>query len=106
MQTVKITLADNGVIKTVFDDNINAAGESFESTTIYNFENNETKIKFIRELSIDIGLIFGNSKSKNQIHVVEEWGNDYIPDDAERLEKIERLEMQLETLQASLKLNE
>ena len=35
MQTVKITLADNGVIKTVVDDNINSAGESFENFTAF-----------------------------------------------------------------------
>lgn len=106
MQTVKITLADNGVIKTIIDDNINSAGESFEATTIYDFGDTETKIKFINELCVDIGLIFGNSRSKNQIKVVEEWGIDYTPTTAERLEKIERLEKQLKELNASLELNE
>ena len=106
MQTVKITLADNGVIKTILDDNINSAGENFEATTIYDFENVDTKIKFINELCVDIGLIFGNSRSNSQIKVTRDWGVDYSPTVAERLEKIERLEKQLKELNASLELNE
>lgn len=103
MQTVKIVLADNGVIKTVIDDNINSAGELFESTIIYDFANKESKIKFIKDLSVDIGLSFGNSKAKNQIKIIEDWGVDYKPTDAEMLEKIERLEEQLAELNASFK---
>lgn len=106
MQTVKITLADNGVIKSILDDNINAAGESFESTTIYDFKDTETKINFINDLCVDIGLSFGNSRTKNQIKVITDWGEDYMPDVAEMLEKIERLTNQIDELNASLKLNE
>ena len=98
MQTIKITLADNGVIKTVLDDNINSAGESFESTTIYDFDNKESKIKFIKELCIDIGLSFGNSKNKQQIKIIEDWGVDYIPTESEKLEKIDKLKKQLKEL--------
>lgn len=95
MQTVKITLADNGVIKTVVDDNINSAGESFESTTVYDFDDAAAKLRFIHELCVDIGLSFGNSKSKHQIKVIEDWGVDYIPTTEEKLEKIKKLEKEL-----------
>lgn len=98
MQTIKLTLADNGVIKTILDDNINSAGESFESTIIYDFDNKESKIKFIKELCIDIGLSFGNSKNKQQIKIIEDWGADYIPSDSEKLEKINKLKHQLSLL--------
>ena len=47
MQQVKIQLADNGVIKTVIDDNINGGGESYESTTVYEFDTNSNKIAFL-----------------------------------------------------------
>jgi hypothetical protein len=103
MQTVKITLADNGVIKTILDDNINSAGEVFESTTVYDFEIQSNKIKFINELCVDIGLTFGNSKNKRQIQIIEDWGVDYIPTTKEKNEKIERLEKQLNELKASAK---
>jgi len=102
MQTVKITLADNGVIKTVVDDNINAAGESFESTNVYEFDTNEDKIKFIEELCMDIGLSFGNSKSKNQIQVSLGWGTHYKPNPKEALEKISNLQVQLDMLKSVL----
>jgi hypothetical protein len=98
MQTVKITLADNGVIKTVYDDNINAGGESYESTTVYDFGEQSVKIKFIKELCTDIGLSFGNSKSKHQIQVIEAWGPDYKPSNAEKLEKIKSLQLDLKSI--------
>lgn len=98
MQTVKITLADNGVIKTVLDDNINAGGESYESTVVYDFGDQISKIKFIEDLCIDIGLSFGNSKSKNQIKIIETWGVDYIPTNKDKTEKIEALKSDLKRL--------
>lgn len=103
MQTVKITLADNGVIKTILDDNINSAGENFESTTLYDFEIQSNKIKFINELCMDIGLSYGNSKNKHQIQIIEDWGIDYNPTNEEKLEKIEKLKIQLKELVPSAK---
>jgi hypothetical protein len=100
MQTVKLAIADNGVIKTIFDDNINSAGESFESTIVYDFEDPTTKIKFIYELCLDIGLSFGNSKNKNQIKVIEEWGIDYKPTESEKLEKIKKLKKDLKSFES------
>ena len=98
MQIVKITLADNGIIKTVLDDNINSAGESFESTTVYDFEDQSAKIRFINEICVDIGLSFGNSKNKHQIQVIEDWGIDYIPSPDEKLEKIKKLKKELDRI--------
>jgi hypothetical protein len=102
MQTVKITLADNGVIKTVCDDNINAAGEKFESTIVYEFDSVSNKIKFIEDLCIDIGLSFGNSKSRDQIKISTEWGPHYKPNPKEALEKISKLQVKLEELKSVL----
>lgn len=102
MQTIKITLADNGVIKTVIDDNINAAGESFEATNVHEFDTVEDKIKFIEELCMDIGLSFGNSKSKEQIKVITDWGHHYKPTPKEALEKIRNLQVQLENLKTAI----
>ena len=47
MQEIKLQLADNGVIRSVVDDNINGAGETYESTTVYEFDSISNKIKFI-----------------------------------------------------------
>lgn len=99
MQEIKIKLADNGVIKTIIDDNINGGGEEYESTNVYEFNSTPNKIKFIEELSIDLGLEFGNSKSKDQIQVKVGWGNDYLPTQKEIDFKIKNLKVQIEHLE-------
>ena len=102
MQTVSISLADNGVIKTIVDDNNNSAGEKFESTTVYEFETVSDKIKFIEDFCLDIGLSFGNSKSRDQIKISTEWGPHYKPNPKEALEKISSLQVKLEDLKRVL----
>lgn len=98
MQNIKIQLADNGVIKSVHDDNINGAGESFESTVVYEFKSVGNKIKFIEEICIDIGLELGNSMSKHQINIQPLWGSDYNPSDVEIEAKIQMLTREIEAL--------
>jgi len=99
MQEIKIQLADNGVIKTVIDDNINGAGESFESTNVYEFNTVTNKIKFIDDLCVDIGLELGNSKSKSKINISSGWGEDYLPTPAEIDTKIQKLQSEISRLQ-------
>ena len=98
MQKITLNIADNGVIKTIFDDNINGAGDTFESTIVYDFEQLENKLNFIKELSIDIGLEFGNSRSANQIKVSTGWGDNYQPTPAEAKEKIKELKARIKEL--------
>lgn len=98
MQYINLELADNGIIKYIKDDNINAAGEKFESTTVYEFNNNENKIKFIEVLCVEIGLEFGNSKSKQQIQISSAWGKHYKPSSKEIQEKIKMLQVEIEHL--------
>lgn len=99
MQEINITLADNGVIKTVKDDNINGGGSEYESTSVYEFNSIQNKIKFIEELSIDLGLEFGNSNSKNQIQVISDWGDNYKPTEKEIAFKIKNLKAQIGNLE-------
>ena len=50
MQVITVQLADNGVIKSVEEDNANAAGEGYSSVVVYVFESDnasENKIKFL-----------------------------------------------------------
>lgn len=99
MQYINLQLADNGVIKNIKDDNINAAGESFESTTVYEFNTNENKIRFIDELCVDIGLEFGNSKSRQQIQISSDWGAHYKPTLEEIDKKIKALHLEINRLE-------
>tara|TARA_R110000851_G_scaffold271359_1_gene423975 strand:- start:13 stop:327 length:315 start_codon:yes stop_codon:yes gene_type:complete len=98
MQHVKLQLADNGVIKNVLDSNINGGGESYESTTVYEFDTISNKIKFIEELCIDLGLEFGNSKSNAQIQIRSGWGDSYNPTKKEIDFKIKKMDAQLSIL--------
>ena len=98
MQKITLQIADNGVIKTINDDNINGAGEPFESTVVYEFSSNEKKIEFIYDLCIDIGLELGNSRSSSQIQIIEDWGEDYQPSKEQIKQRIEVMQSEIDRL--------
>lgn len=105
MQNIRLELADNGIIKIVEDDNINAAGEVYTSVTVYDFESSnstESKINFINDLILDSGLELGNSKDKNQIKISVEWGDEYQPTKTEIEEKIKSLKEDLKYFEEML----
>jgi hypothetical protein len=105
MQIVTLEIADNGIIKTIIDDNINGAGELFESKTVYDFERHdslESKIELLYQLSEDIGLDLGNSKQVNQIQITSGWGDEYTPTKEEMNEYISDLEKELKDLKNML----
>tara|TARA_R110002096_G_scaffold332922_2_gene526928 strand:+ start:1891 stop:2199 length:309 start_codon:yes stop_codon:yes gene_type:complete len=98
MQVITLKVADNGVIKEIKDDNINAGGESYESIRLYEFIDSNRKLNFINEVCVDIGLDFGNSRQSNQIQVVHGWGEHYTPSKNEINEKIIELQNKIEEL--------
>jgi len=105
MQNIRLELADNGIIKIVEDDNINAAGEVYTSVTVYDFESSnatESKINFINDLILDSGLELGNSKDKNQIKISVDWGDEYQPSKTEIEEKIKTLKSDLKHFEEML----
>lgn len=98
MQYINIEIADNGIIKTIVDDNINGAGEKFETKVVYDLEKGDivqTKMDLLYELSEDIGMHLGNSKQPNQIKIVSEWGEHYSPEAEEIEARIKELEEDL-----------
>lgn len=105
MQLITLEIADNGIIKTVTDDNINGAGEKFETKTVYDLEKGnivDTKMELLYELSEDMGMHLGNSKQPNQIKIVSEWGEHYQPEVEEIEARIEELKEDLTYLQGLL----
>ena len=105
MQLITLEIADNGIIKTVTDDNINGAGEKFETKAVYDLEKGnivDTKMELLYELSEDMGMHLGNSKQPNQIKIVSEWGEHYQPEVEEIEARIEELKEELEYLQGML----
>ena len=104
MQEITLKIADNGVIKNVTDDNINAAGEKYESVIVYDFDKGiDDKISFIKDICIDVGLDFCNSKQSNQIKVVTEWGTNYSPSSIETKHKIQTLKDKIKELEKMIK---
>jgi len=100
---VKMTLevADNGVIKTIVDDNSNGAGEPLEKKRVYVFENDEhhiEKIKFFYELADELNIDTGNTFEDNNLVMTLDWGNSYIPTPDEVELKINLLELEIEQL--------
>lgn len=102
MQVITIEIADNGIIKTIIDDNINGAGEKFESRTVYDLERHDTidnKIELLWTLAEDMGVDLGNSKQASQIKIVSEWGSKYMPTKKEATEAIKKLKEEISELE-------
>lgn len=103
MITVLLEPADNGLIKIMQDDNINAAGETFESRRVYDFTGDlsqKNKVKFIKDLCLDLGVDLGTGMRKDQVHVQIDWGASYQPTKAELDKKIQALEQEVDRLRA------
>jgi len=99
MQIITLEIADNGIIKTIVDDNTNGAGETFESKVVYDLERHDTidtKIEMLFTLAEDMGVDLGNSKQADQIKIISEWGEHYKPSDDEIKEAINELKAKLD----------
>ena len=106
MQLITLEIADNGIIKTIVDDNINGAGEKFESKVVYDLERHDSidaKIEMLYTLAEDMGVDMGNSKQAEQIKIVWEWGDHYEPTDVNLIkEGIKELKAKQEWLESLL----
>lgn len=72
MVTVILDIAENGVLKTLEDDNINGNGELFAQKLLYAFDDDKdfsNRIKFIKDLCLDIGLETGNSEDPKRLNI-------------------------------------
>lgn len=72
MITVVLDIADNGVVKIIEDDNYNGNGEVNVTKTLYVFDEDpdyENKIKFLKDLCLDIGLNLGNINDQKRLNI-------------------------------------
>jgi hypothetical protein len=102
MITVVLESADNGIIKTVKDNNINGAGASFESKNVYDFNvdvSHNRKIEFFYELARDLGVDVGNIYKPNNLIMSVDWGSNYRPTSEELKYKIESFKLRLKQLE-------
>tara|TARA_B100000497_G_C7659104_1_gene396847 strand:- start:1010 stop:1342 length:333 start_codon:yes stop_codon:yes gene_type:complete len=106
MVTIVLDIADNGVVKVLEDDNINGAGESFISKVIYDFDedtNFKNRIKFLKELCLDIGLQLGNDIDKTKLNISVGSGLKYKHTKQELLTKIKACESLVSKYKKELK---
>ena len=106
MLRIILEQADNGVIKTVLDDNINGAGEEYESKIVYDFDNNSnfsvTK-KFLYELTEDLDVDTGNKFDKDTLTMEVNWGSSFQPSLDDIKNKIKSHEIEIAYLKEMLK---
>lgn len=106
MITISIEPADNGVIKFLFDDNVNGGGEEYTSRVVYEFEGKHARYnqaKFLTDLIIDLGINVGNEMDSNKLSIKSGWGSKYEPNESEIKTRIDQLEKELETLRSKIK---
>ena len=72
MVTVVLDIGDNGVVKIIEDDNYNGNGEVNVTKTLYAFDGDpdyENRIKFLKDLCLDIGLSIGNKDAQKRLNI-------------------------------------
>lgn len=97
MMYVTLEPVDNGVMKIIEDDNINAAGEKYEAKIAYDLENgglNRTA-QFFNDLVLDLGIDVGSDEDQNKLEIKIDWGVNYKPKQEELKIKIAQLEKAL-----------
>ncbi len=108
MISINLERADNGIIKSILDDNINGAGGVLEKMTVYELEDDDKNdflntIKFFQDLTQDLGLDVGNKFNKNNLILSVDWGTDYSPTKEEVKQRINNLKKEVLTLETLLK---
>ena len=106
MLSIGIEPADNGVIKTLVDDNVNGGGEEFESRQVYEFDGpmkRSNQVKFLKDLIFDLGMDVGTELDPDLIMITMNWGSQYKGSDSEIKNKIQALEKEIKRLESLLK---
>lgn len=101
MITIKLELASNGVIKTVSDNNYNGAGSSHEKRTVYETDNDtnyNNTVRFLYDLTSDLGIDLGNKFSKDVLNFELGWGDKYEPSYEEVKEMVKETSKNLKEL--------
>ncbi len=104
MMKVIITPANNGLIKTIEDDNSNGAGEVIKFTTVHELEDDDVEkvCDFLYTLTEDLGISTGNQYGNSVIEIKTTWGKKYEPKQEEINQKIKQLEEEIQLLREIL----
>lgn len=105
MLSIGIEPADNGVIKTLVDDNVNGGGEEFESRHVYEFEGpmkRSNQVKFLKDLIFDLGMDVGTELDPDLVRITMGWGTQYKGSEGEIKNKIQVLQKEVKRLESML----
>ena len=106
MLSIGIEPADNGVIKTLVDDNINGGGEDFEARQVYEFEGpmkRSNQVEFLKDLIFDLGMDIGTELDSDHVQIYVGWRRQYNGNLSEIKNKIQVLEKEIKRLGSMLK---
>jgi hypothetical protein len=106
MLTVTVEPADNGVVKITYDDSVNGAGEEHISRVVYDFDKDsdqENLLRFLNDLTLDLGIDVGSSLDPYIVEVHRSIGNPKIVPVDKLKEKIKELKQELKRLEAAVK---
>lgn len=107
MVTLTIEPADNGVVKIIYDDSVNGAGEEFVSRKVYDFERDEESkesvVDFLSDVILDLGIDVGSDLDKFKVTIDTEIGDvsQFSEDDIKQ--KIKELKAEIKKLENSIK---
>lgn len=111
MYKVTLEIADNGIIKTIFDDNYNSAGGQFESKKVYDLESDtnygfEKTIEFFENIAKDLGVDLGGKSDLYNLRFLVDFGPNYQKSESEIKDDIKSLQSTIRELKAELKVLE
>ena len=107
MYKVTLEIADNGIIKTIFDDNYNSAGGQFESKKVYDLESDpnygyEKTIQFFEDISSDLGVDLGSKSDLYNLMFDVDFGPNYQKSESELKDDIKSLQNRIKSLKEEL----
>lgn len=98
---IKLSIADNGIIKEIHDYDVNGTGTSDDYVIVYQYDEDDKEkrkdrtIELLCDLIEDLNLEVGNKSDMNVVRVMYERGEDYEPTPAFIRSKIEDLKSEL-----------
>lgn len=110
MIKIELTNAINGVIKKVIDTQYNGDDQTVEITTVYELSTEDELqyflqiIKFLQDVSKDLGLHSGSDYDSNKLIFDIDWGDKYNPTEEEVNLRIKDLKEEIKNLNLYKKL--
>lgn len=111
MIKIELSNAINGVIKKVIDTQYNGDDQTVEMVTVYELSTEEDElqyflqiIKFLQDVSKDLGLHSGSDYEPNKLVFDIDWGDKYTPTEEEINKRIKDLKEEIKDLNQYKKL--